>query len=80
MKPVESSQLAAIGYHPETKTLAIEFKSHAKPGAPPRKNSVYHYANVDQEEWDAFQAAKSHGAHFYAHIKPFTEKFPFNKQ
>lgn len=63
---VESSQLKAIGYDAETKTLAITFKHGA---------AVYHYPDVSQETFDAFLAAKSVGTFFGAHIKDL----PFKK-
>lgn len=69
MTPVESSQLAAIGYHPATKTLAVSF---ARGGG-----AVYHYPDVEPEVHAAFIAAESVGKYFGAHIKalPF-KKFP----
>ena len=67
MHPVTSSQLHSIGYDPETKTLAIKFKT----------GGVYHYADVPESEHKAMMAAPSHGKHFYANIKG---KFKFTKQ
>lgn len=71
MDSIESSQIAAIGYDPATQTLAIQFKSGTR--------AVYHYANVTPEDWEAFRAAESHGSHFYKHIKPFPEKYPYTR-
>jgi hypothetical protein len=73
MQPVESSQIHAIGHDPATNTLAIQFKSKSGAG------SVYHYANFTAENFDAFKAAESIGPHFGKHIKPFIDKFPFEK-
>lgn len=73
MIPCESSQIAAIGHDPETNTLAIQFP--AKTGI----GSVYHYQNFTAEDFAAFSAAESKGAHFGKHIKPLAEKFPFVK-
>jgi hypothetical protein len=74
MNAVESSQIAAIGHDPDTSTLAIQFSSKGdKPG------SVYHYQNVDAELFREFAGAPSIGKHFYKHIKPFAEKFPYQK-
>jgi hypothetical protein len=70
---VESSQIHAIGHAPEANTLAIQFKSKGGPG------SVYHYQNVDAEQFAAFSSAESVGSHFYKHIKPFADKFPYQK-
>lgn len=69
---VESSQIEAIGYEADTQTLAIQFKGKSdKPG------SVYHYANFTAEDWQAFREAESIGSHFYKHIKPFSDKYPY---
>lgn len=73
MKDVESSQIARIGHDPATNTLAVQFKSRGAPG------SVYHYANVTPELFGAFDAAKSKGTFFGAHIKPAVEEYPFQK-
>jgi hypothetical protein len=73
MRPVESSQIAAIGHHAESNTLAIQFAS--KTGA----GSLYHYQNFTTEQFAAFAGSESVGKHFYAHIKPFAEKHPYEK-
>ena len=74
MQPVESSQIAAIGHDPDSKTLAVRFKTWK--GEP---SSLYHYANVDGDTFAAFLAAESKGRHFGQHIKPHTERFPFTR-
>jgi len=71
---VESSQIHAIGHHPESNTLAIQFKS--KDGGP---GSVYHYDNVTAADFAAFKGAESIGSHFYKHIKPNAEKYPYTR-
>lgn len=74
LSAIESSQLAEIGYHPDSQTLAIRFKGRGdKPG------SLYHYDGVTPEDWEAFNGAESKGSHFYKHIKPFADKFPYRK-
>jgi hypothetical protein len=72
MDSVESSQIEAIGYDEESQTLAIRFKG--KGDAP---GSVYYYANVTAEDFDAFSGADSIGSHFYKNIKPFPDKYPY---
>lgn len=75
LTPCESRQLAAFGYDPATKTLAIAFR---------QKNGVshpYHYPNVSQEKFDAFCCAESKGHHFNTTFKnnaehPFTKMVP----
>jgi hypothetical protein len=56
---VESSNIASIGYDPETQTLEIEFK----------RGGVYQYSDVPADVWEAFQAAESKGKFFHAEIK-----------
>ena len=73
MMPVESSQIAAIGHDAATSTLAIQFKSKSGPG------SVYHYQNFTADLFAAFAGAESIGSHFGKHIKPFGDKYPFQK-
>ena len=72
MDSIESSQIEAIGFDADTQTLAIQFK--AKGAAP---GSLYHYANVTAEDFAAFRDAESIGSHFYRHIKPFKDKYPY---
>ncbi len=73
MAPVESSRIAAIGHDANNSVLAIQFKRGDAPGP------IYHYQNFDTEQFQQFQDAESIGSHFYQHIKPFAEKFPYQK-
>ena len=75
MEPVESSQIAKVGHHAETNTMAIQF-ADKKDGSP---GSVYHYSNVTPEDFSAFKAADSQGSHFGKHIKPHAAKYPYTK-
>jgi hypothetical protein len=52
--PVKSASIASIGHHPESKTLAVEFKN----------GGVYHYQGVSAEAHQALVSAKSIGQHF----------------
>lgn len=69
LNPVESNQVGAIGYDPETKTLAVRFRRGA--------GAIYHYPGVERETFEAFRGADSIGTYFGQNIKalPF-EKFP----
>ncbi|HEM7888505.1 KTSC domain-containing protein [Burkholderia cepacia] len=71
--PVESSQIHSIGYDAESETLAVRFKDR-KTNAP---TSLYHYTGFTQANFDALKGADSLGSHFYKHIKPFPERFPY---
>lgn len=74
LKPVESSQIHAIGHDPLTNTLAIQFKSKGGPG------STYHYGNVPASMHADMLKAKSIGTFFGAHLKADPKKHPFTKQ
>jgi len=50
MKKVKSSNLEHIRYMPESNTLEVKFIN----------GGIYHYSNVDQKTYDAFEEAKSH--------------------
>ncbi|HBB38225.1 MAG: hypothetical protein UV82_C0014G0031 [Candidatus Magasanikbacteria bacterium GW2011_GWD2_43_18] len=65
-KPVQSSNLAAIGYDPLTETLEVEFTD----------GSVYEYKNVSQFIYDELMNASSHGSYFNREI---SKSFPYEK-
>ncbi|MDQ0082887.1 hypothetical protein J2W35_003246 [Variovorax boronicumulans] len=69
MTPVESNQVAAIGYSAERKTLQVTFTRG--PG------HIYQYPNVEPQLHADFMAAESKGNFFGKHIKPLAfDKFP----
>lgn len=69
MTPVESSQVAAVGYSPERKTLAVTFIHGAR--------AIYHYEQVEPQVHADFISAASIGKYFGQHIKPLRfKKFP----
>ena len=70
MQPVTSSQIESVGYDEAAQKMAIRFKGGA----------VYHYANVEPKTFADLRDAKSIGSHFFKHIKPYAEKYPFKKQ
>jgi len=59
MVRVESSNIHSIGYDPETKKLAIKFKS----------GGGRVYSGVTDAQHTKLMAAKSHGKHYHQHIK-----------
>lgn len=61
LNPVESHKIGAIGYDPETKTLAVIFAKG--------KGDTYHYPDVTEDEYKAFIGAESLGRHFGEHIQ-----------
>jgi hypothetical protein len=58
-QPVESVNLASVGYSPETQTLEVEFKH----------GGVYRYYNVPAHEYSELKNAEFHGTHFIENIK-----------
>lgn len=59
MQPVDSSNLAAIGYDANTHTLAIEFKS----------GGTYEYYDVEESVYEGLRTASSHGQYFQSNIR-----------
>ena len=57
--PVQSSNIASVGYDPETNILEIEFTTGA----------VYDYPGVPQAKYDEMLMAPSVGRYFAAEIK-----------
>ncbi len=56
---VSSSNLASVGYDPDSQTLEIEFNH----------GGVYQYFGVPSSEYQALMAARSHGSYFSENIK-----------
>lgn len=61
----KSSNVASIGYDPDTEELRVAFKPH-KEGEPGR---VYSYASVPKDKYLAFLNAESVGSHFATFIR-----------
>lgn len=74
MKPIDSSHHSRAGYDAEAQHLYIDF---AKPGAD--KPNIYRYGNVTPADHAAYIGSESKGKHFLAHIKPHTQKHPYDK-
>lgn len=72
LQDVESRQIAALGHDPVNNVLAVRFKNWKG-----ELKGLYHYQNVTVEDFEAFKTSESLGKHFGAHIKPFTDKYPF---
>ncbi len=66
LEPVESSNLAAVGYDPTNEWLEIAFLD----------GSVYRYYKVPEEEYQSLMEAPSHGTYFYWHIR---ESYAFER-
>lgn len=58
MISVSSSNLAAVGYDPATKTLRVQFHS-----------GMYDYYDVPESVYDGLMGASSHGEYHAAYIK-----------
>jgi hypothetical protein len=59
MVPVESSQLAAVGFDPATRELQIEFK----------RGTLYRFPGVPPDVHAGLMAAASKGRFFYYRIR-----------
>lgn len=59
MVPVESSNIAAVGYDPETQVLDIEFNNGAR----------YSYDDVPKRVYDELLNAPSIGRYFSSNVK-----------
>jgi len=71
---VKSNQVAAIGYSPELRILAVQFKGKATGETPV---PVYHYADVSPDMHAKFIGAESIGTFFGTNIKPMIfKKYP----
>lgn len=58
MTPVNSSNLVAVGYHSDSKTLRIQFRS-----------GTYDYYNVPKSVYVGLMNAVSHGEYHASYIK-----------
>lgn len=65
-QPVASSNLASVGYDPQSQTLEVEFQD----------GSVYQYYNVPQGIFDALMSAPSKGQFLAYQIK---DRFPYSR-
>lgn len=74
-QPVESSQIAAVGYDGATNVLVVEFRSKE----PTEPNTLYAYQNVSRELYADLKTAPSVGKFFHAEIKKHPDLFPFMK-
>lgn len=59
MKPVSSSNLAAVDYSPLTATLEVKFHS----------GRIYVYSHVPWDVYIGLMQAESHGSFFYWNIR-----------
>lgn len=67
--PVESSQIAAVGYDAALGILAVRFKHGT--------GAIYHYPGVSADTFGQFVTAESIGRFFTEQIKPLAfDKYP----
>lgn len=59
LKPVKSSNIAAVGYDEATKEMHVKFHTGA----------THVYSDVTPEKHAAFVGADSIGSHFHQHIR-----------
>ncbi len=59
MRRVSSSNIAAVGYDPDTSKLVVEFHN----------GSTYEYENVPEDEFDSLVRSSSVGSYFQNNIR-----------
>lgn len=64
--PVNSKDLASVGYDPITQTLEVELLD----------KKIYHFYGVSNSDHEDLLSADSHGTYFSKYIK---EKYPYKK-
>ena len=70
MVPVTSSQLAAVGYDRETRTLRIRFADYRHKGNDRLiPGALYEYDDVPEDIHAGLMAAHSAGAYFGEHVR-----------
>lgn len=67
LKPVESSNIAAIGYDGDNAALYVQFTS----------GKTYEYPSVPPEVFAAFEKAESKGRFFAAEVRPKYQGTPW---
>lgn len=68
-EPVESSNIAAIGYDHPGATLAVVFKARQTKTKGLKPETIFHYAPVPKPLADRFIRAESKGAFFASFIR-----------
>lgn len=74
LTPIQSSQIAAIGYDAAANALTVAFKR--RDGT---LDSVYQYDGVTPDVHAALMGAESIGSHFIHNIKKQPESYPYRK-
>lgn len=74
LTPIQSSQIAAIGYDPEASALSVLFKN--RDGS---AGSLYQYDSVSADVHAALVGAESVGSFFIHNIKRQAESYPCRK-
>lgn len=72
--PVESSNICAVGYDPESGILELEFGIGVDMGYP--TNRLYHYFDVPSDIYRGLMNAPSHGEYLYENIA-YTFKYQY---
>lgn len=57
--PVDSSNLASVGYDASSEILEVEFKH----------GGIYQYSDVPEDVYEELMSASSHGIYFSANIR-----------
>lgn len=60
MRPVTSTNLAAVGYDPKSRELHIQFQNSSQ---------TYVYPDIDENEFKNLMGARSLGVYFWRNIR-----------
>jgi hypothetical protein len=70
LTPVESSNIHSAGYDPETRVMRVRFHDYTHKGnGVVQPGRVYEHLDVSPEDYAAFMAAESKGAHYARHVR-----------
>ena len=69
LMPVVSTNLAAMGYEPDTMALQVQFKN----------GSLYAYQNVEPETYQAMLDSGDPGRYFASIIKPQRNRYIYTR-
>jgi hypothetical protein len=78
MPEVQSSQIAAIDYDPESRRLSVRFHDRVRKDGTRVAGGTYDYDDIAPDEHHALLTADSIGSHFHHHFRkparPFTRR------
>lgn len=68
--PVQSSDISAAGYDPDSGEMQIQFR---------KEGTIYSYQNIPPALYEAFITASSKGSFFAQNIRKYPALYPYTK-